>query len=223
MFNVDRNIPAPACLSRKIYNHKDVTDALDGLFYGKCYLCEQGDLSDPEIEHFIPHEDDDLLKYKWENLFLSCSRCNSIKSNTHKDLLDCTSNNVSVFDEIIYLAGNAANGKIEIKARRNRPSKQVINTVALLNKCFNSSSTGLRGITKENLMEKLNEEYYYFMGCRMQLVGKRSTVEEVQQAKNKLKPMCKTSYPFSVFWKWHLLTDLRVMKRFPQIRKELGF
>jgi len=52
MFNVNRNIPAPHCLSKNVYNHRSVVSALETMFYGKCYLCEQGNLMDPEIEHF---------------------------------------------------------------------------------------------------------------------------------------------------------------------------
>lgn len=57
----------------------------------------------------------------------------------------------------------------------------------------------------------------------MKLVSARSTEQEIQEAKNKLRPMCDVSYPFSVFWRWHLLTDVRVMKKYPRIRDELGF
>ncbi|MDZ5640837.1 HNH endonuclease [Enterobacter sp. A103] len=223
MFNVTRNIPAPQCLSRKVYNHKTVVNALDGIFHGKCYLCEQGNLMDPEIEHFIPHRNRDELKYDWKNLFLACSRCNSIKSDAFENLLDCTKNEVDVFNEIVHLAGNAVTSGVQVYPRRKRPSIKVLNTVKLLDECFNSSNTGLRGITRVNLSEKLQDELFYFTGWRMKLVSARSTVQEIQEAKNKLKPMCDVSYPFSVFWRWHLLTDIRVMKKFPKIREELEF
>ena len=223
MFNVIRSIPAPQCLSRGVYNHKAVVDALVTIFYGKCYLCEQSDLMDPEIEHFIPHRDDNELKYSWNNLFWACSRCNSIKSDTHENLLDCTKTDFDVFNEIIHLAGNAVTNGVQVYPRRKRASRKVLNTVELLDKCFNSSSTGLRGITKENLMGKLYEELYYFTGWRMKLVSARSTEEEIQEAKNKLRAMCNVSYQFSVFWRWHILTDVRLMKKFPNIRAELQF
>lgn len=223
MFNVIRNLPAPQCLTRSIYNHRTVVDALEIIFHGKCYLCEQSGLMDPEIEHFIPHRGRDEYKYSWDNLFWACSRCNSIKSDTYDNLLDCTSTDVDVFSEIVHLAGNAITNGVQIHPRRKRPSRKVLNTVELLDKCFNSSSTGLRGITKVNLVEKLHEELYYFTGWRMKLVSARSTEVEIQDAKAKLKAMCSVSYQFSVFWRWHILTDIRVMKKFPNIRIELGF
>lgn len=223
MFNVIRNIPAPQCLARGVYNHRTVVDALETIFHGKCYLCEQGELMDPEIEHFIPHRGCYALKYSWDNLFWACSRCNSIKSDNYDNLLDCTSTDFDVFSEIVHLAGNAINNGVQIYPRRKRPSRKVLNTVELLDQCFNSSNTGLRGITKVNLMEKLYEELYYFTGWRMKLVSARSTAIEIQDAKDKLKAMCGISYQFSVFWRWHILTDIRVRKKFPNIRMELDF
>ena len=88
MFNVTRPIQAPAPLANNCYNHPDVLSALKPMFHGKCYLCERDELHDVEIEHFDPHMGDDTKKYDWDNLFYSCSRCNSLKSNTHTNLLN---------------------------------------------------------------------------------------------------------------------------------------
>jgi hypothetical protein len=65
MFNVDRVAPAPASLNKNQYNTKDVVDILEPMFHGKCYLCEQDELTDPEIEHFDPHKGDVTKKYDW--------------------------------------------------------------------------------------------------------------------------------------------------------------
>ncbi|WP_170994934.1 HNH endonuclease, partial [Escherichia coli] len=81
MFNVIRTYPAPDCIARNRYNDTDVTEVLKPLFYAKCYLCERNEVQDAEVEHLIPHEGDDNLKYNWVNLFYSCSRCNGIKGN----------------------------------------------------------------------------------------------------------------------------------------------
>lgn len=223
MFKVVRNIAAPECLGRRIYNHQSVVDSLRIIFYDKCYLCEQGQLSDPEIEHFIPHEDNDNLKYSWGNLFYSCSRCNSIKSNTYKNLLDCTSEGLDVFNEIKHSAGNAAVGKIILEATNPKPSQATLNTIALLNECFNSENTGLRGVTKESLMEKIISDYIYLMNLRVILANPKSTEAEITDAKDKLVPMCKVSYPFSVFWRWHILSDKTLSRLYPDLREFLNF
>lgn len=90
MFKVDRPLEAPQCTKKTGYNTVEIVEILHEIFQGKCYLCEKDNLHDPEIEHFVPHEKDDELKYDWQNLFYACGRCNSIKGATHTNLLNCT-------------------------------------------------------------------------------------------------------------------------------------
>ena len=100
MFNVIRPVEAPAALARGEYNTHEVVKVLNNMFFGKCYLCERGSIEDVEVEHFEPHMGDEALKFDWHNLFYSCSRCNGIKSSKHKNLLDCTDENIDVFRAI---------------------------------------------------------------------------------------------------------------------------
>ncbi|MBA5601739.1 HNH endonuclease [Pectobacterium aroidearum] len=224
MFNVTRTQPSPPSLANNTsYRYPDVIQALQAMFHGKCYLCEQDSISDPEVEHFVPHGENTALKFGWNNLFYSCRRCNGIKSNTHRDLLDCTDSRVNVFEEIVHYAGNAAVGEIEIKANLAQPSKETINTVDLLKKCFNEETTGLKAVSKESLLEKLLDDFNEFMTHRNSLVNKRSTSQVVSQAKESLMIMCSEDYPFSVFWKWHILKDPTIERKFPAIRNELNF
>ncbi|WP_336855565.1 HNH endonuclease [Pseudescherichia vulneris] len=223
MFNAIRDIPAPKCLSRKIYNHESVVTALHTIFHGKCYLCEQDELSDAEIEHFIPHGGKPELKYDWNNLFLACSRCNSIKSDKFSDLIDCTDNTVLAFEEIIHLAGNCVSGEIEIRARDANSSVKVINTVELLSACYNCEDSSLRKISKESLMEKIQGHFMLWTKWRMILIGKQSSNDEIAEAKEKIKIMCASNYPFSACWRWHVLKDGRIERKFPNIRADLGF
>lgn len=218
MFSVIRNIPAPECLSRKIYNDETVVDALESMFHGKCYLCERDSLTDPEIEHLIPHKDDDKLKYKWENLFYSCSRCNSIKGHSHENITDCTDVSISVFQEFSHIMPSVVDEPVRIGIEVVPPlTERVKRTAALLHDCFNLNNTALRGITRESLLEELFDHYYYFLTHRKTLIDKRSTDDEISEAKNKLKAMCKICYPFSVFWKWHVMKDSRLIRLHPKI------
>ncbi|HHQ6627716.1 TPA: HNH endonuclease [Serratia fonticola] len=219
MFNVIRTMPAPECLSRKIYNDSSVTEALRKIFHDKCYLCERSNLADPEIEHLIPHESkDEKLKYGWHNLFYSCSRCNSIKGSNHKGITDCTDTSLSVFDELSHLMPSVVDEPVKIGIEIPAPwPDRVTKTALLLNECFNLNNTGLRGITRENLLEELFDHYYYFLGCRKTLIDNRSTDAQIDDAKDKLKTMCKVKYPFSVFWKWHIIKDSRLNFLHPDI------
>jgi hypothetical protein len=224
MFNVQRTMPAPPSLAlQRNYKAQDVIDALRAIFYDKCYLCEQDFLSAPEVEHFRPHHNTTALLYGWNNLFYSCRRCNSIKSNIHMGLLDGSDPQKDVFGEIIHFAGNAAMGEVVIKASSLNPSQETINSVNLINKCFNDENTSLKGISKESLLELLLADLSKFTGYRNQLVERGSTPEEIKKAKDKLSVMCQVQHRFSVFWKWHIIKDITVNRKFPNIRGELGF
>lgn len=68
------------------YGHDDVRDGLDAMFSGKCAYCESdiGVVAAPHIEHFRPKHRYIGLTFTWENLLLSCPRCND---GAHKGTL----------------------------------------------------------------------------------------------------------------------------------------
>jgi uncharacterized protein (TIGR02646 family) len=78
MFKVNRPLPGPDCSHD--YHGKEIINALRTMFHGKCYLCEN-DVSEPVVEHFIPHEGNRELENDWKNLYYSCSRCNNNKKS----------------------------------------------------------------------------------------------------------------------------------------------
>jgi uncharacterized protein (TIGR02646 family) len=207
MFNVTRPLPAPECLIKNQYNHAEVVNLLEPMFYGKCYLCEQDALSDPEIEHFDPHENDHVKKFSWCNLFYACSRCNSIKSNTHKNLLDCSDSSINVCRAIKCVLPSIPNELITVTAMNMPASDKINNTVVLLDRCYNESQTALRGISRITLLDKIFEHYCYFIGYRNTLKNKKSSDDERKHAKGRIKEMLKAKFPFSIFWRWHLLSD----------------
>ena len=79
-------------------NTDEVVTALQEIFHNKCYICENKNVIEWEVEHLIPHGNDPNLKFDWENLFWSCGRCNHIKGDQFTPILNCTK--VAV-DEII--------------------------------------------------------------------------------------------------------------------------
>ncbi|WP_345881032.1 HNH endonuclease [Shewanella algae] len=207
MFNTTRSANAPDCLNDQRYNTKEVVELLEPMFFGKCYLCEQDELSDPEIEHFDPHQGDTSKKYDWENLYYSCGRCNSIKSYVHTNLLNCCDPNVDVFRAIKCILPSTPDSPISVAATINPNDTKTINTVNLVYKCYNEDNTPLRGITRSVLMEKLFEHYTDFLTYRSIIRNKRSTDNEREHAKDRMLSMLLDSFPFSVFWKWHVLSD----------------
>jgi hypothetical protein len=200
-------MPAPESLAYKIYNSPEVVSALESIFYGKCYLCERDELFDPEIEHFIPHENDELKKFDWNNLYYACSRCNSIKGNHYRNLLDCCNSDINVFRAIKCIIPSIPDALIIVEAQEHQDDQKVLNTVALLRQCYNEDNTGIRGITRKVLHEHIFDHYVSFLSCRRTLIKKDSADSEKSLAKEKLAVMTRITYPFSVFWRWHILCD----------------
>lgn len=63
------------------YNHHEIKDALERDFHGKCAYCESKIMYQQhgDIEHFRPKERFCHLIHDWDNLLLSCDRCNTKK------------------------------------------------------------------------------------------------------------------------------------------------
>ncbi|MBP1085407.1 MULTISPECIES: HNH endonuclease family protein [Pseudomonas] len=213
MFKATRPTSAPKSAHSKNYNTQEIVDALNEIFHGKCYLCERADLTDPEIEHFNPHKDDPIKKYDWLNLYYSCSRCNSIKGAHHVDLLDCCDASINVFSEIKCLMTATTSGEISVTPGSSAPTKQTTNTIALLNECYNSSNTGLRGITRSNMINQLFDLWTDWLTYRKIIVSKSSGTNEIAQAMDKIEPMLQIGFPYSVFWRWHVLEDTMLLAK----------
>lgn len=223
MFNVARPSKVPNSLTKKNkeYNHTDVVSILKPMFHGKCYLCERDEIQDVEIEHFEPHMKVEAIKFDWNNLFYSCSRCNSIKSSTHINLLDCTDSSVNVYDEIICEMPSAPNADVVVKASKAKPSVETSNTVKLLNLCYNSTNTALRGVSREALMEQMFEYYCIFLKARIELTMKSNGKTIKLNAKETIEAMLEEKHPFSACWRRQYLDDSFLTTEYPELR--VGF
>ncbi|HHX8585405.1 TPA: HNH endonuclease [Vibrio diabolicus] len=222
MFNVTRTYPAPDSIANKQYNKDDVLKKLKPMFFEKCYLCERDDIQDVEVEHFVPHQSNRALKYDWDNLYYSCSRCNSIKSNTHINLLDCADSNIDVGKLIRCLMPSTPDGKINVEATSiNNRCDRTENTVKLLEKCYNLENTALRGISREALMEQMWEHYTELLLARQVLRKKKSGRSDKKRAEETIEAMLDVKHPFSIFWRYYYLNDSFLTEHYSQLR--VGF
>ena len=130
---------AKAKKRRGKYNTEAVKVALQEIFYGKCYICEDGSDKSIETEHFTPHHGDIDLKYDWDNLYLSCGHCNAIKGNRYVPILDCTRVDVEQKISFRVLDFLSNEKEIEIKALDN--STETKNTCRLLNDVYYGKSS----------------------------------------------------------------------------------
>lgn len=81
-----------------VYKRKDVVDALETLFHGKCAYCEStyGHIGPVDVEHFRPkglvaeeptHQGYWWLAATWQNLLPSCIDCNRRRKHLHQTIV----------------------------------------------------------------------------------------------------------------------------------------
>lgn len=94
------------------YAAKQIREALDAMFSGKCAYCESviGVVAAAHIEHFRPKQKYPSLTFSWDNLFLGCPLCNDSankgskfpKKNDGGPLIDPTRENPDDHLEFFY-------------------------------------------------------------------------------------------------------------------------
>jgi hypothetical protein len=220
MFNVTRPSTAPASIARNQYNKEDVLAALQPMFFDKCYLCERDEIQDVEVEHFVPHKNDEALKYDWDNLYYSCSRCNGIKSSTHINLLDCASSD-DVGCMISCLMPSVPGGDVKVEATSAAPCVNTTNTITLLEKCYNLDNTALRSISRDSLMDHMWDNFTDLLKERQVLRNKKSGRSEKTVAAERIEAMLDVTYPFSIFWRYYYLNDDFLVQNYSHLR--VGF
>lgn len=70
------------------YAHPNIKRALERMSHGKCFYCEL-ELDSGQVDHHVEVADEPKLAFTWENLYLSCARCNQAKRHKHTKLEDC--------------------------------------------------------------------------------------------------------------------------------------
>ena len=69
------------------YRHRQVKEALEAMFHGKCAYCESKitHVSFGHIEHYRPKQRYPERAFLWRNLLLACDRCNNAKLDHFPD------------------------------------------------------------------------------------------------------------------------------------------
>ena len=153
-----KSYPAPEI--KKDYRTQSIIDRLEQDFCNKCYLCEEKAQKDINVEHFIPHKEDETLKYNWDNLFLSCGHCNNIKLAKYDNILDCTKEDSKVDEVIEYRIKPFPKEKVDLTTISD--DEKVLNTLELLDKIYNATNTPLKRLESANLRDKLLNEILEF-------------------------------------------------------------
>lgn len=145
MVKIERTPTPPASLASEkakengSYRELDVISQLAQDFHKKCYLCEIAELQSVEVEHLYPHGGDKDLKFDWNNLFLSCAHCNSVKNQDkyHGAILDCCK-----VDPESVLNQQFLNDHVLVQPTAD--TKAAVMTAELLTECFEKKNTGIR-------------------------------------------------------------------------------
>lgn len=166
MVKVERTPTPPASLAIEkqkafgSYTQSDVMEQLSQDFYNKCYLCEIRPPHGIEVEHLRPHGGDKERKFDWNNLFLACKHCNSMKNQDkyHDMILDCCETEPeSVLDYQLV------DGHVCVTPSGQAPTEKAILTADLLTACFEHMNTGIREmeckIRKDELSTTMNSLY----------------------------------------------------------------
>ncbi len=158
MVYFEKSMPSPTIISS--HNTPEIIERIEKDFQNKCYICEEKAPKDINVEHFIAHQGNHILRLDWKNLFLSCAHCNNIKSNSYNNLLNCTVLSDNVDTSLHYYCNPMPKEYPIFKILT--PSNKATQTKELLEKCFNGEHTGQKKLEGSNLRSLLLKEIRKF-------------------------------------------------------------
>jgi len=148
-----RSKPPQPITEEKHYRNNPNFKALVEDCYGKCYICENDKSTTLNVEHRIPHRGDDSLKYDWQNLFLSCGHCNSIKGDKFDNILDPTKCDP---EDFIALSLKTDSLVEIVEACALSDDTRTKQTIELLSLIFNGGSTAIKDVECAVLRNELS-------------------------------------------------------------------
>ena len=193
------------------YNTPEVNAALQEIFHQKCYICDNQSPSSYQIDHLEPQSNEikEDLKFKWDNLFLSCAHCNNIKSNKYYPILDCTQVDV---DDLIKFQINEnpiISDKLEIIAINK--SNETKNTCKLLHDVY-----------YETTPQKITEANMLRISLLKNIIEFESYIKKYHNASGdyksdlylKIKLELKNTSEFAAFKRWIVRDNPKICKDF---------
>lgn len=222
MFKVSKSVK-PKDWTTKDYKDPVVVKQLKKDFHAKCYICEQKHFPNLNVEHFVPHLDDEILKLDWSNLYYACSRCNSIKNKYYNDMLDCC-NQDHLVEKWIKTYYRMPDEDIEVI--NACPNDHVYHTKAettknLITNCFNNANSGVQEVSKEDLRDKIIDVHSEFLDLRRDFFKKLDDwldEEKIIEAR-KIRHRLKSHYPFSAILRGHMEKDTKWRNALEEIDK----
>lgn len=212
MFNVERpKLIPPSLIEKKSWHGSDVLQSLNETFHSKCYICETKEPPNINIEHFDAHLNDVEKMYDWNNLFLSCSRCNNIKRHLYNNLINCTDARVDALRLIKHGPPASPYGKaVTIEATNDDPS--TIETAALLRKIFNEDNTANKELSGEWLRRKVYMRVSLLQSHINRYANEDTLESDKIDALLRIKHLMKKNQEYSAFLRWVVLDSPKLLE-----------
>jgi len=179
MIQINRGLcPNSSALASGNYKHTDNKDALIQSNFGKCMYCESNitHIDYGDVEHIKPKSKYPQLKFDWENLGYSCTKCNRQFKNDNYDettpFLDPYSDNPSEYliatGALLFPKHGSERGDITITGLGlNRPSLiekrlEKLNEIdKVIKSCYRTNNVTLRNNAINELKKEANNDKEY--------------------------------------------------------------
>ena len=210
MVYFEKSQPAPTIDST--HNSQEILDRLEFDFKNKCYICEEKEPQNINIEHFVSHQGDNNLRLDWNNLFLSCRHCNDIKSTKYDNLLNCTILSDCVDTAIHYYCTPMPKEKPIFQVLI--PSDKAELTKELLDKCFNGEHTAQKTLEGSSLRSSLLKEIRVFQDYLFDYY--ECLEEDKEYFLRKIKFHLSNQSAFTAFKRWIIRDNVALNDKFQQ-------
>jgi len=140
--------PSITIKSEDDYRKGEVLQLLSEDCHNKCYICECKPTT-INVEHIKSRKNNPKLEFDWNNLFIACGHCNSIKSTKYDDILDPTKCDP---EEHIALSVDISDKIMDgVKIETLTTDSSTLMTAELLEFVYNGGSTDMKRIESTNL------------------------------------------------------------------------
>jgi len=172
--------------------------------HGKCYICERALCTDIQIEHLCPKSRLEMRHTDWDNLFVSCSYCNSLKNNKYTGLINpCKQDPLSmirqkvVFDKDLFIFTSSDPTNIS-----------QIQTTQLLTEIFNDISN-TKAVKKVNFHRYVMNRMNDFRNLCLRYIAHPNSI-----GRQAIADLLRSESEFLGFKYWMLVDDFRLTEVF---------
>ena len=193
----------------KYYLYDPVYSLLKDDCYNKCYICEEKDKPDKQVDHLIAPNGDISLENDWNNLLLSCPHCNRTKSDKFNGIINCCK-----CDPEEYIAISIEPySKKHVAIKKLKDTREVMETIALLELVYNGEKTATLNAECIDLRRNVFKEVFNFQQAVMDY-EKEKDPNTKKGFVNAIRRMVARSSPFAAFKRGMIRENTLYMQKF---------